>query len=239
MASTFDSAIKLHKKGGLKKVLVLSSSMVYERTDRYPSKESDIIEIPVPMSTYGFQKLASEFFAKGAFEQYGVPYTIVRPFNAVGIGEQKALTEDIIPSGNITLALSHVLPDLVQKMVKGQRPLHILGDGKQVRCYTHGTDIARGIRICLEHPKSENQDFNISTARATTVHELASLVWSHFESGAPEFISDTPYEYDVQKRVPDVSKARDLLGFEAKVSLEDSVAEVCKWVAQATKEGLF
>jgi nucleoside-diphosphate-sugar epimerase len=239
MASTFDSAIKLHKKGGLKKVLVLSSSMVYERTDRYPSKESDIIEIPVPMSTYGFQKLASEFFAKGAFEQYGVPYTIVRPFNAVGIGEQKALTEDIIPSGNITLALSHVLPDLVQKMVKGQRPLHILGDGKQVRCYTHGTDIARGIRICLEHPKAENQDFNISTSRATTVHELASLVWSHFESGAPEFISDTPYEYDVQKRVPDVSKARDLLGFEAKVSLEDSVAEVCKWVAQATKEGLF
>ena len=64
-------------------------------------------------------------------------------------------------------------------------------------------------------------------------------MWSHFESGAPEFISDTPYEYDVQKRVPDVAKARDLLGFEAKVSLEDSVAEVCKWVAQATKEGLF
>jgi nucleoside-diphosphate-sugar epimerase len=239
MASTFDSAIKLHKKGGLKKVLVLSSSMVYERTDRYPSKESDIIEIPVPMSTYGFQKLASEFFAKGAFEQYGVPYTIVRPFNAVGIGEQKALTEDIIPSGNISLALSHVLPDLVQKMVKGQRPLHILGDGSQVRCYTHGTDIARGIRICLEHPNAENQDFNISTARATTVHELASLVWSHFESSSPQFISDTPYEYDVQKRVPDVTKARDLLGFEAKVTLEDSVAEVCKWVAQATKEGLF
>jgi UDP-glucose 4-epimerase len=239
LASTFDSAIKLHKKGGLKKVLVLSSSMVYERTDRYPSKESDIIEIPVPMSTYGFQKLASEYFAKGAFEQYGVPYTIVRPFNCVGIGEQKALTEDIIPSGNISLALSHVLPDLVQKMVKGQRPLHILGDGSQVRCYTHGTDIARGIRICLEHPSAENQDFNISSARETTVNELASLVWSHFESGAPEFISEKPYEYDVQKRVPDVSKARNLLGFEANVSLESSVTEVCQWVEQATKAGLF
>lgn len=239
LASTFDSAIKLWKVGGLKKVVVLSSSMVYERTDRYPSLESDIEKIPVPMSTYGFQKLASEYFAKGAFEQYGVPYTIVRPFNCVGIGEQKALTEDIIPSGNISLALSHVLPDLVQKMVKGQRPLHILGDGSQVRCYTHGSDIARGIRICLDHPNAENQDFNISTARATTVHELATLVWSHFESGKPDFISETPYEYDVQKRVPDVSKARDLLGFVAQVPLEDSVTEVCQWVAQATRAGLF
>jgi len=132
-----------------------------------------------------------------------------------------------------------VLPDLVQKMVKGQRPLHILGDGNQVRCYTHGTDLARGIRICLDHPNALNQDFNISTARATTVHELASLVWSHFETGEPQFFSETPYEYDVQKRVPDVSKARDLLGFEAQVTLEDSVDEVCKWVAQATKAGLF
>lgn len=239
LASTFDCAIKRHKEGVLKRIVVISSSMVFERTEHYPSSEEDVTKIPVPMSTYGFQKLASEFFAKGAFEQYGVPFTIVRPFNCVGIGEQKALSEDIVPSGNISLALSHVLPDLVQKMVKGQRPLHILGDGSQVRCYTHGTDIARGIHICLDHPNAENQDFNISTARATTVHELASLVWSHFEKGTPEFVSDEPYEYDVQKRVPDVSKARDLLGFEAQMSLEDSVTEVCKWVAQATKAGLF
>lgn len=239
LASTFDCAIRRHKEGVLKKVLVISSSMVFERTEYYPSREIDILTIPVPMSTYGFQKLASEYFAKGAFEQYGVPYTIVRPFNCVGIGEQKALSEDVIPSGNISLALSHVLPDLVQKMVKGQRPLHILGDGSQVRCYTHGTDIARGLHICLEHPNALNQDFNISTARATTVNELASLVWAHFEKGEPQFMCDEPFEYDVQKRVPDVSKARDLLGFEARVSLEDSVTEVCKWVAQATKAGLF
>ncbi len=239
LASTFDCAIKRHQEGVLKKVVVISSSMVFERTEHYPSRESDIVTIPVPMSTYGFQKLASEYFAKGAFEQYGVPFTIIRPFNCVGIGEQRALCEDVVPSCNITLALSHVLPDLVQKMVKGQRPLHILGDGSQVRCYTHGTDIARALRICLDHPNALNQDFNISTARATTVRELAALVWAHFESSQPEFVSDEPYEYDVQKRIPDVSKAKDLLGFEAQVSLEDSVTEVCKWVAQATKAGLF
>lgn len=239
LASTFDAAIKRYKQGVLKKIIVISSSMVFERTDTYPSKEEDILRIPSPASTYGFQKLASEYFARGAFEQYGLPYTIVRPFNAVGIGEQKALSEDIIPSGNISLALSHVLPDLIQKMVRGQRPLRILGDGSQIRCYTHGTDIARGLRICLDHPKSVNQDFNISTPRATSVTELASLVWAHFEQGEPQFEHDDPFLYDVQKRVPDVTKAEELLGFKASVPLEDSVSEVCKWVSHAIEEGLF
>jgi len=239
LASTVDAAIKRYQEGSLKKIVVVSSSMVFECTDTYPSKEEDILRIPSPSSTYGFQKLASEYFAKGAHEQYGLPYTIVRPFNCVGIGEQKALSEDVIPSGNISLALSHVLPDLIQKMVRGQRPLRILGDGSQVRCYTHGTDIARGMRICLEHPNALNNDFNISTARATSVNELASLVWGHFEKSAPQFEQDTPFLYDVQKRIPDVSKAKDLLGFEAKVPLEYSVTEVCEWVTHAIEEGLF
>lgn len=239
MAATFDAAIKRYNEGILKKIIVISSSMVFERTDTYPSKESDLLRIPFPASTYGFQKLATEFFAKGAHEQYGLPYTIVRPFNCVGIGEQKALSEEIIPSGNISLALSHVLPDLIQKMIRGQRPLRILGDGSQIRCYTHGTDIARAIRICLDNPNALNEDFNISTERATSVLELATLVWRHFEKGEPQLAYDEPYLYDVQKRIPDVSKAKNLLGFEAQVSLEDSVTEVCNWVGRAIEEGLF
>ena len=62
--------------------------------------------------------------------------------------------------------MSHVVPDLVQKVLKGQDPLHILGDGSQVRHYTYGGDLARGIRVCIEHPKALNEDFNLSTARA-------------------------------------------------------------------------
>jgi len=239
MAATFDAALNRYKEGTLKKILVISSSMVFERSDNYPSKESDLLTIPFPSSTYGFQKLATEYFAKGAFEQYGLPYTIIRPFNCVGIGEQKALSEDIVPSGNISLALSHVLPDLAQKMVRGQRPLRILGNGSQIRCYTHGTDIARAIRICLKNPNSLNEDFNISTPRATSVIELATLVWKHFESSEPKFEYDEPYLYDVQKRIPDVSKAKRLLGFEANVSLEESVTEVCNWVAEAVHRGIF
>ena len=74
--------------------------------------------------------------------------------------------------------MSHVVPDLVQKVLKGQDPLHILGDGNQVRHYTYGGDLARGIVDTLEHPEALNEDFNLSTAESTTVLELAELIWA-------------------------------------------------------------
>jgi UDP-glucose 4-epimerase len=230
MANTFDSAIQHKQKGSLRRVMVMSSSMVFENTKQYPTKESDLLEIP--SSTYGMQKLMCEFWAKGAWEQHGVPYTICRPFNAVGIGEEDALGEEEILSGNVKLMMSHVLPDLVNKTLKGQDPLHILGEGNQIRCYTHGKDIARGIVMAMENPKAENNDFNISTSRATSVLELGELVWKtvHGNSKPFRYKSDEPFKYDVQKRVPDVTKARDILGFEAQVSLEDSVREVVDWM---------
>src|SRR5262249_27254209 len=133
---------------------------------------------PPPISTYGFQKLASEYFARGAWRQYKLPYTIIRPFNCVGIGERRAVRNRDVLSGNIKLAMSHVVPDLVQKVLKGQDPLHILGDGNQVRHYTYGADVARGIRACVESPLTFNEDYNISTAEPTTVRELAEMIWT-------------------------------------------------------------
>src|SRR5205823_11486684 len=124
------------------------------------------------------QKLACEYFCRGAWEQYGLPYTICRPFNCVGVGERRALGDKDVPSGNISLAMSHVVPDLVQKVVKGQDPLHILGQGQQTRCYTYGGDLARGIVDCLVHPAARNEDFNLTTPRPTKVLELDVLIWS-------------------------------------------------------------
>ena len=93
MASTFDAAIHAFKNGKLRKINVLSSSMVYECANNYPSKEGDEKIIPPPMSTYGFQKLACEYYCKGAFEQYGLPYTIIRPFKLCRTGEKRALCD--------------------------------------------------------------------------------------------------------------------------------------------------
>ena len=129
LASTFDAAIAAHRAGRLQRIIVVSSSMVYESATVFPTPEGAQLTSPPPVSTYGFQKLASEYFAKGAWEQYQLPYTIVRPFNCVGIGERRALRDTDIMSGNVKLALSHVVPDLVLKVLKGQDPLHILGDG--------------------------------------------------------------------------------------------------------------
>ncbi|HEX6655294.1 MAG TPA: NAD(P)-dependent oxidoreductase, partial [Candidatus Limnocylindria bacterium] len=196
------------------------------------------LEAPPPRSAYGFQKLAVEYFAKAAFDQYGLPYTIVRPFNCVGIGEMRASTTVEVLSGNIKLAMSHVVPDLVQKVVKGQDPLHILGEGNQVRHYTYGGDLAKGIAIAIEHPAALNEDFNLSTAGSTTVLVLAEKIWERLRPGTPfRYVCDEPYEYDVQQRVPSVEKARRMLGFEATTSLDEMLDEVVPWIQQAVADG--
>jgi UDP-glucose 4-epimerase len=231
LAQTFDAAIKGYKEGYLERIIVLSSSMVFEETTLYPTPENEIKKCPPPSSTYGFQKLASEYFAKGAWEQYNLPYSIVRPFNCVGIGEEESISEHEITSGNIKLMLSHVLPDLINKVLKGQNPLHILGEGNQVRCYTNGKDLARGIRMVIESKKAINEDFNISTPQSTSVLELAKIVWNIINPNKEfKIIHDEPFEYDVQKRIPDVTKAKEILGFEAKISLEESVNEVINYL---------
>ena len=233
MASTYDTAIKLFKENSLKRIIVVSSSMVFENTEVYPTPEENVKVCPPPLSTYGFQKLAVEYFAKGALEQYGVPYTIIRPFNCVGVGEEDAIDEHEIKSGNIKLMMSHVLPDIINKVLKGQDPLHILGSGNQVRCYTNGKDIARGIRMCPENPAAENDDFNISTPVATTVLELSKMVWDKLNPGKEfKIVSDPAYEYDVQKRVPNVDKAKQVIGFEAKIPLEESLDEVIEYMRE-------
>jgi nucleoside-diphosphate-sugar epimerase len=238
-ASAFDAAIHAHKANRLQKITVLSSSMVYESTVEYPTPEGAEQRCPPPRSTYGFQKLATEYFVKGAWEQYHLPFTIIRPFNCVGIGEKRALRDVDVYSGNVKLAMSHVVPDLVQKVLKGQDPLHILGDGKQVRHYTYGGDLARGIRICIEHPNAINQEFNLSTPVRTTVLELAELIWNKVHKNTrPLRIACGPaYEYDVQERSPAVDKADRLLGFHAETSLSSILDEVIPWIAEQITAG--
>jgi nucleoside-diphosphate-sugar epimerase len=232
IAASFDACLAAFRTGRLRKITVLSSSMVYEGATAFPTPEGHERQCPPPASTYGFQKLACEYFAQGAWEQYQLPYTICRPFNCVGVGERRALGDKEIPSGNVTLAMSHVVPDLVQKVLKGQDPLHILGPGTQTRCYTYGGDLARGIAEAVFNPAARNEDFNLSTPVATTVLELAELIWRKVRGpGEPfRFVSDPPLAYDVQTRVPDVAKARRVLGFETTTSLDAMLDEVIPWV---------
>jgi len=237
-AAAFDAAIWAHGEARLQKIVVVSSSMVFECATVFPTPEGAQAACPPPRSTYGFQKLACEYFARGAWEQYKLPFTIVRPFNCVGIGEGRALNAPTVLSGNVKLAMSHVLPDLVLKVLQGQDPLHILGAGNQVRHYTYGGDVARGIRMALESERARNEDFNISTAKSTSVLELAEMVWKKINRGKPfRYVSDPPFPHDVQMRVPEVAKARQILKFEAQTGLEAVLDEVIPWIAEQMKLG--
>jgi UDP-glucose 4-epimerase len=238
IASTCDAAIATFKAGRpLKKVTYLSSSMVFESTDRWPSVEGDERKVAPPLSSYGFQKLAVEYFAKAAWDQYKLPYTILRPFNCVGIGEKRALGDVEIASGNVNLAMSHVVPDIIQKILKGQDPVHILGDGSQIRHYTYGGDLARGVVMAMESEKAFNEDFNLSTAESTTVLNLVEIIWKKINPDKPlKVISEPGFEYDVAKRIPSVEKAKHVLGFEATTSLDSMLDEVIPWIKEMIKE---
>jgi len=239
IASSCDAAIKANRDGRLRKLTYLSSSMVFESATEWPSSEGQQREIPPPLSSYGFQKLAVEYFAQAAWDQYQLPFTILRPFNCVGIGESRALGDEEILSGNVRLAMSHVVPDLVQKVLKGQDPLHILGSGDQVRHYTYGGDLAAGIVTAMEHPDARNEDFNLATAESTAVLQLAEVIWRKIKGGGVplRIVNDDPFTYDVQKRVPDVEKAKRILGYEATTSLDQMLDEVIPWITSAVEAG--
>lgn len=221
MANTLDAAIFLHRgKKNLKRVVNISSSMVYENAIIFPCKEDD--PIAAPLSTYGMQKLMTEYFCKGAHQQYGLDYTTIRPFNCVGIGEE-----------DVGTSLTHVIPDLVKKALNSKDgTLEILGDGNQVRHYTHGNDIAEGIRRAMYTPEASCQAFNISTAESVTVADLARIIWQKVHgNNNVTLVNKEPFTYDVKFRCPDVSKARDILGFTANTYLTDSLDEVIKWIS--------
>jgi len=171
---------------------------------------------------------------EGTIKEFGEP----RTFNKFGreLTVVNAVLED--DSGNIKLAMSHVVPDLVQKVLKGQYPLRILGKGNQIRHYTYAGDLANGFYECIMNPKALNDDFNISTPQGHTVLELAKIIWDKINPDKEFKIeSDDAYTYDVQRRVPDVTKAKEILGVECNTSLEDALDEIIPWIQKQMEIG--
>ena len=124
------------------------------------------------------------------------------------------------------------------KILKGPDPLHILGNGSQVRHYTYGGDIAKGMIECIFNSNAKNEDFNISNATSTTVLELSEIIWKKLNPDKEfSYVSDDPFEYDVQKSVPDVSKAKEILGFESITGLDVILDEVIPWVIKMVDSG--
>ncbi len=210
----------------VERFLYVSSSMVFERASEFPTAETHLLECPTPRSAYGFSKLAGEVYTRAAHDQHGLRYTICRPFNAYGPGERPDPAEP---------GIAHAVPDLIHKVLSGQRPLEIFGSGEQTRTLTHISDIADGIVTALGAPQAENEDFNISASEELTVAEIARRIWIACGE-APEAFElrhVESFEVDVQRRWPSVEKARRLLGWEATVPLDQGLADTVRWLRQS------
>jgi nucleoside-diphosphate-sugar epimerase len=199
--------------------------MVFERADEFPTPESHLDVCPPPRSAYGFSKLAGEIYTRAAHDQHGLRYTICRPFNAYGPGEVPDVDEP---------GIAHAVPDLIAKVLSGQRPLEIFGSGEQTRTLTHVDDIADAIVTAMGSPAAENEDFNISASREITIAALAGLIWEACGEDPEELsLAHLPsFEVDVQRRWPSVQKARDLLGWEAKIDLPRGLAGTVAWLRE-------
>jgi nucleoside-diphosphate-sugar epimerase len=232
MAATCRSAIDAHNNGELRRVVYVSSSMVYESTTSWPSSEGDELAVPPPRTSYGMQKLVSEYYARSAWEQYRLPYVIVRPFNCVGVGEFPDVRM-VANAGTDALAMSHVLPDLIRRILGGEFPVRILGAGNQIRHFTFGGDIAAGIVRSMEAPEAANEAFNISSPVGHSILDVAEKIFARINPGAEfKYLSVSPYEDDVLRRVPSVHKARDVLGVTCDTSLDAVLDELIPWVAK-------
>jgi UDP-glucose 4-epimerase len=220
----YNAVIRAALEHDVERFVYVSSSMVFERAELYPTPEEYLPECPVPISAYGYSKLTGEVYCRAAHDEHGFPYTICRPFNAYGPGEMP----DSEPG------IAHAVPDLINKVLAGQRPLEIFGTGEQTRTLTHIDDIADGVVTAMSSPAGLNEDFNISAARELTVAEIAQIIWDVCGEDPEAFeLKHLPtFAVDVQRRWPSVEKAKRLLGWEAQIEVEAGIAATAAWLRE-------
>jgi UDP-glucose 4-epimerase len=222
-SALYNAVVRAAIEEQVQRFTYVSSSMVFERATQFPTTEDHIENCPPPHSAYGFSKLTGEIYCRAAHEEHGLPYTICRPFNAYGPGE--------VPQDEPGIA--HAIPDLIRKVLSGQRPLQIFGDGTQTRTLTHVDDIADGIVAAMGSPAGLGETFNISASDELTVKQIAQIVWAACEQDPDELeLEHLPsFTVDVQRRWPSVEKAKTLLGWEAKIGVEEGIAATVAWLA--------
>jgi UDP-glucose 4-epimerase len=206
----------------VERLTYVSSSMVFENATTFPTSEDDLRTTPAPWSAYGFSKLAGEVYCRAAHDEHGLRYTICRPFNAYGPGE---MPED-------EPGIAHMVPDVIKKVLSGQKPLQIFGSGEQTRTLTYVDDIADGIVTATFADAGQNEDFNISAGEEMTVAEIARVIWEECGESPESFELEHvgSFEVDVQRRWPDVSKAERLLGWKAQVPVREGIRRTVEWL---------
>jgi UDP-glucose 4-epimerase len=207
----------------VERFVYVSSPLVFERAELFPTPEEQLAECPAPRSAAGLSRLGGERRCEAANREYGLPYAICRPFGSYGTpatDEPESDTEALVAG-------------LIEAALAGTRAELTLREG-QTYTPTHAGDIAAAIVLALGAAGALNEDFNLGAARELTSRELARLVWETcgadptalvLERQAPE--EDLPERNGAgagERSFPAVAKARELLGWEAQTDLEECLA---------------
>jgi nucleoside-diphosphate-sugar epimerase len=218
-SSTFESVVEAK----IKRLVFISSSMIYEASQKYPTPETMVPTLRTPVSYFGFSKMLGEQFCRAFHQEYGLNYTIIRPSNIYGKNEVAGKK----------VGDSHVIPDFLKKIETRQLPLQIMGNGRQTRCFVHVSDIAAGIIRAMESPKGANNDFNMGGSTEVDILGLAKMLWRFYgmkQPLKPKFVGAFPQ--DVPRQFMSTKKARTVLGWKPKKSFEEGLREIVAWYKQ-------
>jgi UDP-glucose 4-epimerase len=216
MIGTANALEAAQQLGGVERFLEFSTSEVFGSQAFKVGEDASTVTGAVGEArwTYAVSKLAGEHLAHAYHKQYGLPTVTVRPFNVYGPGQ----------TGEGALSI------FIRKALKNE-DLLVFGDGTQIRAWCFVDDMVEGVMCALEHPKAIGESFNIGNARAVvTVYGLAEAICRVV--GATSRIQFRPaLSADIELRIPNVDKARDLIGFAAKVDLDEGLRRTVEWIA--------
>jgi UDP-glucose 4-epimerase len=213
----FDAAARYRKP-----VLFTSTSEVYGKSPKVPFSETDDLVIGCPTYrrwSYATAKALDEFLALAHWHHSRLPVVIARLFNTVGPRQ----------SGQYGM----VVPRFVRQALLG-RPITVYGDGSQTRCFCHVGDVVRALVRLMDTPAASGEIFNVGTDREITIGQLAEMVRAMTSSRSE--IVYVPYKEaygagfeDMDRRVPDLAKAKRMIGYEPQISLEQTLRDIIEF----------
>lgn len=202
------------ESGRCKRIVCFSTSEVMGSL-AFVSRETDRTVIGAAGQarwTYAVSKLAEEHLASAFHREHGLPATVVRPFNIYGPGQ--------VGEGAMKIFINQALKN---------EPLTIFGDGTQIRAWCYVDDMLEGTLLCLENEAAIGEAFNIGNIRSVqTIYGLANTIIRVLGSKS-EVVYGEAKSADIELRVPCVDKAKELLGFEAKVDLEEGIRNTAEY----------
>jgi UDP-glucose 4-epimerase len=209
------------EQSGVTRIVCFSTSEVFGQ-HAFESREGDrtvIGAVGEARWTYAVSKLAEEHLAIAYFQELGLPTTVVRPFNVYGPGQ--------VGEGALSIFVQRAIADQV---------IEVHGSGSQIRAWCYVDDMVDAVLLAMVHPAAVGESFNIGNRRSVeTIYRLATTV-VRVTASSSEIVLVPRDEPDVELRIPSVDKARDLIGFDAKVDLEEGIARTAAFYRSIRQE---